>query len=113
MTHEATIVSTARTAIGTAFKGSLVETDALDLATRTLTETVSRSGLDPALIPFEVLVNTADASPDRVVITGFTRAPGAVLRDGAPAASGWTYDGGSQTLTVEAPDGRTHLWSVQ
>ena len=55
MTHDAAIVSTARTAIGTAFKGSLVETDALDLATRTLTETVSRSGLDPALIDDVVL----------------------------------------------------------
>jgi len=73
----------------------------------------AEAGLDPGRVPFEVLVNTTDGSPDRVLITGFTRAPGAVLRDGAPAVSGWTYNGGSQTLTVEAPDGRTHLWSVQ
>lgn len=47
---EALVVSTARTAIGTAFKGSLIDVDAYDLATRTVAEAVRRSGIDPALI---------------------------------------------------------------
>jgi dienelactone hydrolase len=71
------------------------------------------AGLDPTRVPFEVLVDTADGAPDRVVITGFTRAPGAVLRDGVAATQGFNYDGGTQVLTVEDPDGGTHLWSFQ
>jgi acetyl-CoA C-acetyltransferase len=41
------IVSAARTAIGTARKGTLANTSAEDLATAILAETVRRSGLDP------------------------------------------------------------------
>jgi acetyl-CoA acetyltransferase family protein len=51
----AVIVATARTAIGTAFKGTLVDTDAFVLGTETVVETVRRSGLDPALIDDVVL----------------------------------------------------------
>lgn len=47
---EAVIVATARTAIGTAFKGTLVDVDTYELATRAVGEVVSRSGIDPALI---------------------------------------------------------------
>jgi pimeloyl-ACP methyl ester carboxylesterase len=71
------------------------------------------AGLDPTRVPFEVLVDTADGVPDRVVITGFTRTPGSVLRDGVATAQGFSYDGGTQVLTVEDPDGGTHLWSFQ
>ena len=52
---DAVIVSTARTAIGTAFRGSLVDVDALDLATAAVREAVRRSGIDPALIDDVVL----------------------------------------------------------
>ena len=52
---DAVIVSTARTAIGTAFRGSLVDVDALDLATVAVREAVRRSGIDPALIDDVVL----------------------------------------------------------
>ncbi|MDV6230550.1 thiolase family protein [Rhodococcus cercidiphylli] len=45
---DAVIVSAARTAIGTAYKGSLRNTSAEDLATTVLEETVRRSGLEPA-----------------------------------------------------------------
>jgi acetyl-CoA C-acetyltransferase len=50
MTNEAVIVSTARTAVGTAFKGSLVDVDALELATRAVDEAVQRSGIDRELV---------------------------------------------------------------
>lgn len=70
-------------------------------------------GLDPASLPFEVLVETADGTPDRIVIRDFTRAPTTVLRNGVTVLQGFTYDGGQQILTLEGPDGGTHLWSVQ
>jgi acetyl-CoA C-acetyltransferase len=46
----AVIVSTARTAIGTAFKGTLVDVDAFELSTHVIAEAVRRSGVDPTLI---------------------------------------------------------------
>jgi acetyl-CoA acetyltransferase family protein len=53
--QEAVIVSCARTAVGTAGRGSLVDVDALDLATTVVGEAVRRSGIDPALIDDVVL----------------------------------------------------------
>lgn len=53
--NDAVIVSTARTAIGTAYKGSLVDVDALELATRTVSETVRRTGVDPTVLDDVVL----------------------------------------------------------
>ncbi len=47
---ETAIVSTARTAIRTAGRGTLVDVDALELATTVVGESVRRSGLDPARI---------------------------------------------------------------
>lgn len=47
---EAVIVASARTAIGTSFKGTLRSTPALDLADAILAEVVSRAGFDPALL---------------------------------------------------------------
>ena len=47
---EAVIVSTARTAIGTAFKGTLVDVDAFALGTHVIAEAVRRAGVDPALV---------------------------------------------------------------
>jgi len=55
MTHEAVVVSTARTAIGTGFKGSLLDVDALELGTKAVAEAVRRSGVDPTLIDDVVL----------------------------------------------------------
>jgi len=52
---DAVIVSTARTAIGTAFKGSLVDVGAFELGTRAVAEAVRRSGVDPALVDDVVL----------------------------------------------------------
>jgi acetyl-CoA acetyltransferase len=47
---DAVVASTARTAIGTALKGSLVDVDAFDLGTREVSEAMRRSGVDPALV---------------------------------------------------------------
>jgi acetyl-CoA C-acetyltransferase len=55
MANEAVIVSTARTPIGTAFKGTLVDVDALELGTRAVAEAVRRAGIDPALVDDVVL----------------------------------------------------------
>jgi acetyl-CoA C-acetyltransferase len=52
---EAVIVTTARTAIGSAFKGSLIDVDTYELATKAVGEVVNRSGLDPELIDDVVL----------------------------------------------------------
>ncbi|MEZ6017300.1 MAG: hypothetical protein R3F49_19460 [Planctomycetota bacterium] len=71
----------------------------------------TEAGLDPSRNPFELLVDTADGLPDSIVITGFTRTPGTVTRDGVATAQGWTYSAG--TLTVQDPDGGTHLWSIE
>src|SRR5919109_2385931 len=50
MSREAVIVSGARTAVGTAYKGSLVDVDALELGTKAVAEAVRRSGLPPELV---------------------------------------------------------------
>ncbi|MGI8329434.1 thiolase family protein [Actinomadura scrupuli] len=50
MSREALIVSGARTAIGTAYKGSLADVDALDLGTMAVAEAVRRSGIPPELV---------------------------------------------------------------
>jgi acetyl-CoA C-acetyltransferase len=55
MTHDAVIVSTARTPIATAFKGSLVDVDAFELGTRAVAEAVRRAGIDPELVDDVVL----------------------------------------------------------
>jgi acetyl-CoA C-acetyltransferase len=52
---DAVVVSTARTAIGTAFKGTLVDVDAFTLGTHVVAEAVRRAGVDPALIDDVVL----------------------------------------------------------
>ena len=47
---DAVIVSTARTPIGRAFKGTLVDVDAFELAQHVVVAALRRSGLDPALV---------------------------------------------------------------
>ena len=52
---DAVVVSTARTAIGTAFKGTLVDVDAFELGTHVVAQAVRRSGVDPTLVDDVVL----------------------------------------------------------
>jgi acetyl-CoA acetyltransferase family protein len=53
--QQAVIVSCARTAVGTAGRGSLVDVDALELATTVVREAVRRSGIDTALLDDVIL----------------------------------------------------------
>ena len=77
---DAVIVSTARTAIGTAFKGSLVDVDAYDLATQAVAEAVQRSGIDPALVDDVVLGESRQGGGDiaryAAVEAGLEHVPG-------------------------------------
>jgi acetyl-CoA acetyltransferase family protein len=77
---EAVIVSTARTPVGTAFKGSLVDVDALELATRAVGEAVRRSGIDPERIDDVVLGESlyggGDIARYAAIEAGIVGAPG-------------------------------------
>jgi acetyl-CoA acetyltransferase family protein len=78
--HEAVIVAGARTAIGTAFKGSLVDTDALDLGTQAVAEAVRRSGIEPELfddvVLGESLYGGGDIARYAAIEAGLVGAPG-------------------------------------
>ena len=78
--HEAVIVSTARTAIGTAFRGSLVDVDALELGTAVVAEAVRRSGIDPELVDDVVLGESlyggGDIARYAAIEAGMVHAPG-------------------------------------
>jgi acetyl-CoA acetyltransferase len=50
MSREALIVAAARTAVGTAYRGSLADVDAMELAPLVVAEAVRRSGLPPELV---------------------------------------------------------------
>ena len=79
-THEAVIVAGARTAIGTAFRGSLTETDAMTLGTAAVAEAVRRSGIDPLLfddvILGESLYGGGDIARYAAIEAGLVNAPG-------------------------------------
>jgi acetyl-CoA C-acetyltransferase len=80
MTREAVIVSGARTAIGTAYRGSLAEVDALELGTRAIAEAVRRSGLDLDLVDDvvmgESLYGGGDIGRYAAIEAGLVNAPG-------------------------------------
>src|SRR6266567_319903 len=77
---DAVIVSTARTAIGTAYKGSLVGVDALDLGTQAVAEAVRRARIDPALVDDVVLGESlyggGDIARYAAVNAGLVNVPG-------------------------------------
>ncbi len=78
--HDAVIVSTARTAIGTAFRGSLTEVDALELGTHAVAEAVRRAGIDPELVDDVVLGESlyggGDIARYAAIEAGLVHAPG-------------------------------------
>ena len=80
---EAAIVSTARTAIGTAFRGSLVDVDALTLGTAAVGEAVRRSGIDPLLVDDvilgESLYGGGDIARYAAIEAGLEHVPGLAL----------------------------------
>lgn len=77
---EAVIVSTARTAIGTAFRGSLVDVDAFDMATAAVAEAVRRSGIEAGLVDDvvlgEALYGGGDIARYAAIEAGLVNAPG-------------------------------------
>jgi acetyl-CoA acetyltransferase family protein len=83
MTEQAVIVAGARTAIGTSYKGSLVDTDALDLATTVVSEAVRRSGIEPDqvddVILGESLYGGGDIARYAAIEAGLVNAPGVAL----------------------------------
>jgi acetyl-CoA acetyltransferase family protein len=80
---DAAIVSTARTAIGTAFRGSLVDVDALTLGTAAVGEAVRRSGIDPVLVDDvilgESLYGGGDIARYAAIEAGLEHVPGLAL----------------------------------
>jgi acetyl-CoA acetyltransferase family protein len=77
------IVSAARTAIGTARKGTLAATTGEELAVAILTETIRRSGLDPLrlddVILAESLYGGGDLARYAAVAAGLPHVPGVAL----------------------------------
>src|SRR5215469_4596107 len=78
--NEAVIVAGARTAIGTSYRGSLADTDALDLAKDTVKEAVRRSGIEPGLVDDvilgESLYGGGDIARYAAIEAGLVNAPG-------------------------------------
>lgn len=99
---EAVIVSTARTPIGKAYRGSLTDTHSSDLAAHCITAAIARAGVTPAEID-DVLLGAAH--PEGA--TGNNIARVAALRAGCPVAvPGMTLDrkcsSGLQTIAIAA-----------
>jgi acetyl-CoA acetyltransferase family protein len=80
MSEEAVIVAGARTAIGTAFRGTLTETDAMTLGTAVVAEAVRRAGISPAdvddVILGESLYGGGDIARYAAIEAGLVNAPG-------------------------------------
>jgi len=80
MMPDAVIVSSARTALGIAFKGSLADVDALELGTLAVAEAVRRSGIDPSLVDDVVLGESlyggGDIARYAAIEAGLVHAPG-------------------------------------
>jgi acetyl-CoA acetyltransferase family protein len=77
---DAVIVSMARTAVGTSFKGSLLDVDALELGTLAVAESVRRSGIAPELVDDvilgEILYGGGDIARYAAIEAGLVNAPG-------------------------------------
>ncbi len=77
---DAVIVSTARTPIGTARRGTLVDVDAFELGTLVLTEAVKRAGVDPRsvddVVYGESLYGGGVVARFAAVAAGMPQAPG-------------------------------------
>ncbi len=90
--NNAVIVSTARTAVGTSMKGSLVDVDAFDLGTAAVVEAVRRARVDPAAIDDvilgESLYGGGDIARYAAIQAGLINAPG--LAQNRHCASGLT-----------------------
>ena len=95
---DAWIVGAARTAIGTSFKGSLVDVEPIELGTTVVAEAVRRSGIDPELIDDVVLSESRYGGGDM--------ARQVAIRAGLEHVAGLAHNrhcaGGLATLTTAA-----------
>ena len=73
---DAVIVSAARTAVGTAFKGTLANATVEELGTAIVAETVRRSGLDPRLFDDVILADPGTVARYAAVENGMLNVPG-------------------------------------
>ncbi len=80
---DAVVVAACRTAIGTAYKGTLVDTSAFDLAHTVVREAVSRSGFEAGrfddIVLGESLYGGGDVARHAAVTTGLIGVPGVAL----------------------------------
>lgn len=80
---DALIVSACRTAIGTARKGTLADTDPHDLAQHVVREAIARAGVDVALIDEVILGETlaggGDIARHAAITAGIEDAPGTAI----------------------------------
>ena len=102
---DAVVVSTARTAIGTAFRGTLVDVDALELGTRAIAEAVRRAGIDPALVDDVVLAEALYGGGDIARYAAIE----AGLEDVAGLAHNRHCAGGLAALTTAAASVRAGM----
>src|SRR5438270_10730207 len=83
MMTDAVILSAVRTAIGTAFRGTLRDASAFDLGTTIVAEAVARSGLAPDLFDDvllgEVMAGGGDIARYAALEAGLTNVPGAAM----------------------------------
>jgi acetyl-CoA C-acetyltransferase len=70
------IVSAARSAVGTAYKGTLANTTVEELGTAIVAETVRRSGLDPQLFDDIILADPGTVARYAAVENGMLNVPG-------------------------------------
>jgi acetyl-CoA C-acetyltransferase len=83
VSNEAVIVGAARTPIGTAYKGSLVDVDPFMLGGHVVVEAIKRSGIDPGIVDDIVLAESLYGggviARYAAVEAGLTHVPGAAL----------------------------------
>jgi acetyl-CoA acetyltransferase family protein len=80
---EAVVVSTARTAVGTANRGTLLDVDAMELGTKAVAEAVRRAGIDGELVDdvvlAEALYGGGVIARYAAIEAGLLHAPGAAI----------------------------------
>lgn len=89
---DAVIVSAVRTAIGSAYKGSLADTTPEDLAAAIVPEAIRRSGIDPTQVDDIVLAESLNGGGDlaryTAVVCGFKTVPGLAVNRHCAASLG-------------------------
>lgn len=113
--QEAVIVAAARTPIGTAYKGTLRDTTAMDLAAIVVREVQQRSGLDPSQIDDIILAESnyggGDIARHAAVVTGMLQVPGQAIN--RHCAGGLTAIGNAAAQVVSGAENAIIAGGVQ